>query len=61
MKTLRLLGFVLAVASAGLSSAFAEAVRTKPAKPEHIARGAEVKITDYLVPGKTTIFDFTSE
>ena len=61
MKTLRLLGIVLAVVSAGLSSAFAEATRTKPAKPEHIAHGSEVKITDYLVAGKTTVFDFTSE
>ena len=41
--------------------AYAADSRTKPAKPERIAQGQEVKITDYLVPGKTTIFDFTSE
>lgn len=35
--------------------------RTKPATPERIAHGAEVNLLDYLVPGKTTIFDFTSE
>jgi len=61
MKTLRLLGIALAVISAGFSSAFAEASRTKPAKPERIAHGSEVKISDYLVPGKTTVFDFTSD
>jgi len=42
-------------------SSYAEGGRTKPAKPERIAHGEEVKIADYLVPGKTTIFDFTSE
>lgn len=61
MKTLRLLGIALAVVSAGFSSAFAEASRVKSAKPEHIAHGSEVKITDYLVPGKTMVFDFTSD
>jgi thiol-disulfide isomerase/thioredoxin len=42
-------------------SSYAAGSRTKPAKPERIAQGREVQITDYLVPGKTTIFDFTSE
>ena len=60
MKSLRLcvLSFVLFAVG---TVASAEAARTKPSKPEHIARGAEVKIADYLVPGKTTIFDFTSQ
>jgi len=35
--------------------------RTKAAAPERIAFGQEVKLTDYLVPGKTVVFDFTSE
>ncbi|HTO02600.1 MAG TPA: thioredoxin family protein [Opitutus sp.] len=60
MKSLRYSILSLAVFAIGFV-AVAEAARTKPAKPEHIARGAEVKITDYLVPGKTTIFDFTSQ
>ena len=34
---------------------------TKGAEPAHISQGAEVTLTDYLVPGKTTIFDFTSK
>ena len=61
MKTLRLLSFTTALLVTVASSAWAESPRAKPAKPEHIAHGAEVKITDYLVPGKTTIIDFTSE
>jgi thiol-disulfide isomerase/thioredoxin len=35
-------------------------VHTKGAEPIRIAYGEEVKLTDYLVPGKTTVFDFTS-
>jgi thiol-disulfide isomerase/thioredoxin len=61
MKTLRALFASLLVLSAGFSIASAEAARTKPASPEKISHGEEVKITDYLVLGKTTIFDFTSE
>ena len=34
---------------------------TKGAKPRHISEGQEVKLSDYLVPGKTTIFDFYSK
>lgn len=33
----------------------------KPAKPLHISKGSEVKLTDYLVPGKTVVFDFYSD
>ena len=33
----------------------------KPAVPARIAHGSEVEIQDYVVPGKVTIFDFTSE
>jgi len=32
----------------------------KGAKPLHISEGQEVRLADYLVPGKTTIFDFYS-
>jgi thiol-disulfide isomerase/thioredoxin len=35
--------------------------RAKAAIPERIAQGQEVNLTDYLVPGKTVVFDFTSE
>jgi thiol-disulfide isomerase/thioredoxin len=34
---------------------------TKGAEPAHISLGEEVALTDYVVPGKTTIFDFTSK
>jgi thiol-disulfide isomerase/thioredoxin len=61
MKTLRLIGLSLALVSLGSLSAFADSARVKSAKPEHIAHGAKVKITDYVVPGKTTIIDFTSQ
>ena len=33
----------------------------KPAKPLHVSKGATVKLTDYLVPGKTVVFDFYSD
>lgn len=61
MKSLRAFVVSLLVCSAGVSLAFAADARTKAEKPEKISHGAEVKITDYLVPGKTMIFDFTSE
>ena len=41
--------------------AFAADPHTKGPKPLHIAMGEEVNLADYLVPGKTTVFDFTSE
>ena len=61
MKTLRSLAVSFLVLTSCSLVAFGESARTKAAKPEHISHGAEVKITDYLVPGKTTIFDFTSQ
>jgi thiol-disulfide isomerase/thioredoxin len=33
----------------------------KPDKPLHVSHGAEIKLTDYLVPGKTVVFDFYSD
>jgi thiol-disulfide isomerase/thioredoxin len=36
-------------------------VHTKGAAPLHISHGKEVALADYLVPGKTTVFDFYSE
>lgn len=37
------------------------AAATKSAEPLRIAQGATVRLADYLVPGKTVIFDFTSK
>lgn len=44
-----------AVGSAGLAAA------EKPETPARISFGQEIKLEDYLVPGKTTVFDFTSK
>jgi thiol-disulfide isomerase/thioredoxin len=38
----------------------ADGGREKGAAPLEIAYGAKVKLADYLVPGKTTVFDFYS-
>jgi thiol-disulfide isomerase/thioredoxin len=43
------------------ASAPAADTHVKGAEPAHISQGAEVVLTDYLVPGKTTVFDFTSK
>ena len=61
MKSSRFFTVLLAVMTLNALAAFAGNNRTKPATPEHISKGAEVMITDYLVPGKTTVFDFTSQ
>jgi thiol-disulfide isomerase/thioredoxin len=34
---------------------------TKGPAPQHISHGQTVTLADYLVPGKTTVFDFYSE
>jgi thiol-disulfide isomerase/thioredoxin len=44
---------------AGLPFAFS-ADLAKSEKPQRIAFGQKIKIEDYLVPGKTTVVDFTS-
>lgn len=62
MKSLPLLCLAALVAltlSAPTSSAKENYV--KPAVPVRIAHGQEVEIKDYMVPGKTMIFDFTSD
>lgn len=51
--------FLALVASAVLSAtAFAATKGTEPAVVSH---GETIKLTDYLVPGKTTVFDFSSK
>ncbi len=44
-----------------VSSSLAQGKHTKDDKPLAIAQGAAVNLADFLVPGKITIFDFTSE
>lgn len=43
------------------TSAVAAGKHTKGEKPLAIAQGREVDLKDFLVPGKITVFDFTSE
>jgi thiol-disulfide isomerase/thioredoxin len=43
-----------------VSAAFA-AVHLKQAEPLHVSQGQEIALTDFLVPGKTVVFDFTSK
>jgi len=56
----RLISFI-ATAVVLTSSAFAAPVHEKQAEPLVVSQGAEVALTDYLVPGKTVVFDFTSK
>jgi thiol-disulfide isomerase/thioredoxin len=44
-----------------LSQAFAAGNSTKGVNPLHISFGEEIKLEDYLVAGKTTVFDFYSD
>ncbi len=44
-----------------LTGAASVETQNKGPAPAKISHGAEVNLTDYVVPGKTTIFDFTSK
>jgi len=62
MKHRRLiLTLALAAFIAAPSGVFAADTHVKGGKPARIAMGEEVQLSDYLVPGKITIFDFTSQ
>jgi thiol-disulfide isomerase/thioredoxin len=56
--TLRAVLTAVLLAPAVLS---AEPTNTKLSEPRRVAQGAEIQLTDYLVAGKTVIFDFTSQ
>ncbi|HUJ44392.1 MAG TPA: thioredoxin family protein [Opitutaceae bacterium] len=56
LAVLLLAAFVAAPAAAG-----ADNTHAKGPKPMHISQGREVNLADYVVPGKTTVFDFYSE
>ena len=64
MNTMPLRRFTTAFAFAAILAAplclMAGGAHTKGDKPLQISFGNEVKLADYLVPGKTTIFDFYS-
>ena len=44
-----------------LTSLAPAAVHTKQAEPLHVSQGQAIALTDFLVPGKTVVFDFTSK
>ena len=52
---------VLAVTLASPLALTAQDTHTKGAEPAHISKGQTINLADYLVPGKTTVFDFYSE
>ncbi len=45
----------------GLFASVLCAAATKGPEPLRVAQGEEIRLADYLVPGKTVIFDFTSK
>jgi thiol-disulfide isomerase/thioredoxin len=53
--------FILSAAALLAAPAlFAVVLTQKPSKPLHISEGKPVNLEDYLIPGKTTVFDFYS-
>jgi thiol-disulfide isomerase/thioredoxin len=52
---------MLAAFIAGPLTVRAGDTHVKGPNPVHIAQGQAVNLADYLVPGKTTVFDFYSE
>jgi thiol-disulfide isomerase/thioredoxin len=59
------LRFLLSLASAALLasplSVMAGGTHSKGKEPIHVMGGDPINLADYLVPGKTTIFDFYSD
>ncbi len=56
-----LIAFVLTGLLAAPLALTAEDTHVKGPEPAHISHGQTVTLADYLVPGKTTVFDFYSE
>jgi thiol-disulfide isomerase/thioredoxin len=52
---------MIAAFVAGPLIVWAGDTHVKGPKPMHISQGQEVNLADYVVPGKTTVFDFYSE
>ncbi|HKB89600.1 MAG TPA: thioredoxin family protein [Opitutaceae bacterium] len=61
MNRITFFGFISCLSLLVLPLLRADDAHTKGSAPQHISMGAEVKLEDYLVPGKTTLFDFYSE
>jgi thiol-disulfide isomerase/thioredoxin len=47
--------------AAGAPAPAVAPTHTKGSAPLHVSHGAKFKLEDYVVPGKTTVFDFYSE
>lgn len=60
-RLLSLFSVLCLLSSVAASGASAAGIHEKQSAPHHISLGAEVALTDYLVPGKTVVFDFTSK
>jgi thioredoxin len=56
-----ILRFLLVTAAVCVASFAFAAGREKSARPERVSHGQTIKLEDYLVPGKTVVFDFTSQ
>lgn len=52
---------LILIAAFTLVSSASAAVHTKQAEPLHISQGQTIALADFLVPGKTVVFDFTSK
>jgi thiol-disulfide isomerase/thioredoxin len=61
MKRRLILRALAALVALPLAVFAAAASKDKPAKPQHISHGEKVNLQDYVVPGKTTVFDFYSD
>ena len=61
LHTRSLIILVLAAAFALPLRSPAAPIHEKGPEPAHISQGQTVALADYLVPGKTTVFDFYSE
>ena len=56
-----LIAFLLAGLLAAPLAVNAADTHVKGPEPMHISQGQTITLADYLVPGKTTVFDFYSE
>jgi thiol-disulfide isomerase/thioredoxin len=56
-----LVAFSTLAISSGVIAAAVKTGASKSPKPLHVSRGEPVNLADFMLPGKTTVFDFYSE
>jgi thiol-disulfide isomerase/thioredoxin len=61
LSLVALLAFASLPVVCGAPAAAAVQPGTKTPKPLHVAKGSPVNLADYLIPGKTVVFDFYSD